>query len=151
MTSALRRTEVPAPRFKVAAAGAIELLPVARYSPEEPIPYGYYLGAAESEVGVISSDQYQALNPKTDAGSELSFADPGAEFGIFTTSKTHKTYTEDAKNAANATKHAVRTYPLKDRAGTSIKDAYLVCFEEAANGDYQDYVFTLKNVTPVAP
>ena len=30
-------------------------------------------------------------------------------------------------------------------------NAYLVCFEEAANGDYQDYVFTLRNVKPVAP
>ncbi len=45
----------------------------------------------------------------------------------------------------------VRTYPLKDRAGVAIANAYLVCFEEAANGDYQDYVFTLSNVTPVAP
>ena len=76
---------------------------------------------------------------------------PDGEFGIFTTSMTHKTYTEDAKNAANQVKHAVRTYPLKDRAGVAIPSTYLVCFEEAANGDYQDYVFTLSNVVPVAP
>lgn len=42
----------------------------------------------------------------------------------------------------------MRTYPLKDRAGAAIPNGYLVCFEEAANGDYQDYVFTLYNVKP---
>ncbi|HEX2876428.1 MAG TPA: hypothetical protein VHP33_34480, partial [Polyangiaceae bacterium] len=150
-TTPLVGDEVAAQRFKAAAAGAeVELIPVARYSPEEPIPYGYYT-ATETQVGVISNDQYQALNPKTDAGSKLSFAAPAGDFGIFTSSKTHKTYTEDSKNAANQVKHAARTYPLKDRAGTPIANAYLVCFEEAANGDYQDYVFTLSNVTPVAP
>jgi hypothetical protein len=151
-TTPLVGSEVAAARFKAASAAAeVALVPVARYSPQEPIPYGYYSGATETVVGTISDDQYQALNPKTDAGSKTSFAAPAGEFGIFTTSKTHKTYTEDAKNAANATKHAVRTYPLKDRAGVAIPNAYLVCFEEAANGDYQDYVFTLSNVTPVAP
>jgi len=149
-TTPLVGDEVAAPRFKAASVAEIELVPVARYSPQEPIPYGYYT-AAEVQVGVIADDQYQALNPTTDAGSKRSFAPPAGEFGIFTTSKTHKTYTEDTKNAANAVKHAVRTYPLKDRAGVAIADSYLVCFEEAANGDYQDYVFTLSNVVPVAP
>jgi hypothetical protein len=143
--------EVAAPRFKAASAAEVELTPVARYSPQERIPYGYYNGATEVEVGVIASDQYQALNPTTEPGAKLSFAAAAGEFGIFTSSKTHKTYSEDAKNAANATQHAVRTYPLKDRAGAAVPSAYLVCFEEAANGDYQDYVFTLKNVVPVAP
>ncbi len=150
-TTPLVGDEVAAPRFKAASAAEVGLVPVARYSPQEPIPYGYYAGATETQVGVISDDQYQALNPKTDTGSKKSFAAPSGEFGIFTTSKTHKTYTEDAKNAGNATKHAVRSYPLKDRAGVAIPNAYLLCFEEAANGDYQDYVFTLSNVTPVAP
>ena len=150
-TTPLVGDEVAAPRFKAAAAGEVEIIPVARYSPQEPIPYGYYVGATETTVGTIANDQYQALNPKTDAGTKLGFTAPAGEFGIFTTSKTHKTYTEDAKNAANATKHAVRTYPLNDRAGTAVKNSYLVCFEEAANGDYQDYVFTLSNVVPVSP
>lgn len=150
-TTPLVGSEVAAPRFKAAASGEIVITPVARYSPEEPIPYGFYQGTTETEVGVIANDQYQALNPGTDAGSKPSFTAPTGEFGLFTTSKTHKTYTEDSKNAANATKHAVRTYPLKDRAGKAIANSFLVCFEEAANGDYQDYVFTLTNVVPVAP
>ena len=147
-TTPLVGSEVAAQRFEAAGAGPIELVPVARYSPEEPIPYGYYTEDAETEVGVISADQFQALNPGTDPGSQPSFADPGAPFGLFTISETHSTYTEDAKNAGNAVAHAARTYPLKDRAGTAIPNAYLVCFEEAANGDYQDYVFTISNVKP---
>jgi hypothetical protein len=149
-TTPLVGTEVAAPRFKAAGAAAIELIPVARYSPQEPIPYGYYNAGGEVEVGVIADGQYQALNPTTEPGSQPSFAAPAGEFGLFTTSKTHQTYTEDSKNTA-ATKHAVRTYPLKDRSGAALANAYLVCFEEAANGDYQDYVFTLWNVVPVAP
>ena len=97
---------------------------------------------------MISADQFQALNPGTDPGSELNFADPGEPFGIFTVSQTHSTYSEDSKNAGNQVDHAVRSYPLKARDGSAIANAYLVCFEEAANGDYQDYVFTLSNVKP---
>jgi hypothetical protein len=149
-TTPLVGSEVAAPRFKAAGAGMVGIVPVARYSPEEPIPYGYYT-TEEVVVGTISNDQYQALNPTTDVGSKQSFPPPAGNFGIFTTSKTHKTYTEDSKNAANAVKHAVRTYPLKDRAGAAVANAYLVCFEEAANGDYQDYVFTVSNVVAVAP
>jgi hypothetical protein len=143
--------EVAAPRFKAASAADVELVPVARYSPQEAIPYGYYTAASEVQVGVISSDQYQTLDPTTDPGSKTSFSAPAGEFGIFTSSTTHSTYTEDAKNAANATKHGVRTFPLKDRAGKLIPSSYLLCFEEAANGDYQDYVFTLSNVVPALP
>lgn len=150
-TTPLVGSEVSAQRFEASGTGPIELVPVARYSPEEPIPYGYYTPDAEVEVGVISADQYQALHPTTDAGSERSFTDPGVAFGVFTVSQTHSTYTEDAKNAGNQVAHAVRSYPLKARDGSAIENAYLLCFEEAANGDYQDYVFTLSNVKPVAP
>jgi hypothetical protein len=147
-TTPLVGSEVAAQRFEASGAEPIELVPVARYSPEEPIPYGYYTASAEVEVGVISSDQFQELHPGTDPGSERSFAPPDEPFGIFTVSETHSTYTEDAKNSGNQVQHAARTYPLKDRAGTAIPNAYLICFEEAANGDYQDYVFTLRNVKP---
>ena len=43
----------------------------------------------------------------------------------------------------------MRTYPLKNRAGQLVPNSYLVGFEEAANGDYQDFVFVLENVVPV--
>ena len=149
-TTPLVGDEVQAFRFKASGTQPVELVPVARYSPAEPIPYGYYSGANEVPVGVIASDQFQTLYPATEAGAKLTFEAPASEFGLFTTSKTHKTYTDDTKNAGNPTKHAVRTYPLKNRQGILVPNAYLVCMEEAANGDYQDYVFKIANVVPVA-
>jgi hypothetical protein len=45
---------------------------------------------------------------------------------------------------ANDTKHGVRSYPLKDRAGNPVANSFLVSFEEAKNGAYNDYVFVLR-------
>src|SRR5205085_9105294 len=49
---------------------------------------------------------------------------------------------------ANAVR-ATRIYPLKDKTGNRINNTYLLCFEEAKNGDYNDYVFVLKNIVPI--
>jgi hypothetical protein len=109
----------------------------------------------------------------TDAGDRLFSFDPGSEvFGIwaFTGQRSYGTvsfaggytpavtsgdymYTSDALNIIAAPDggvlqgvHRARVYPLKDRAGASVENAYLIGWEEAANGDYQDYVFILGNV-----
>jgi hypothetical protein len=148
-SAALIGDEVAAFRFKASGAMPVELIPVARYSPQGLLPYGYYTASGEVVIGTILADQNQTLYPATQAGSKTTFDPPAGEFGIFTTS-THKTYTEDTKNTGNQTIHAVRTYPLKNRSGMPIPNSYLLCMEEAANGDYQDYVFQLSNVVPVA-
>src|SRR3546814_10431985 len=31
----------------------------------------------------------------------------------------------------------------------SVKNTYFICFEEARNGDYNDYVFLVENIKPV--
>jgi hypothetical protein len=147
--------EVPAPQFRRASAGPVTLKPVARYSPDEPIPYGLYTtpnGPAGAPVfqdlGVINLGQMQTLLPTVQPGAILSF-DPGdGRFGLFARSKIHTTFTEDARDAGNDTKHGVRSYPLKDRAGKPVANTFLVGFEEAKNGDYNDYVFVLGNVVP---
>jgi hypothetical protein len=149
-TATLIGDEVPAFRFKAASAMPVELIPVARYSPQELVPYGYYTTSGEVVIGTILTDQNQTLYPATQPGSKSTFDPPAGEFGIFATSATHKTYSEDTKNTGNQTLHAVRTYPLKNRTGMPIANSYLLCMEEAANGDYQDYVFQLSNVVPVA-
>jgi hypothetical protein len=149
-SAALIGDEVAAFRFKASGAMPVELIPVARYSPQELLPYGYYTASGEVVIGTILADQNQTLYPATQAGSKSTFDPPAGEFGIFTTSATHKTYSEDTKNTGNQTIHAVRTYPLKNRTGMPIANSYLLCMEEAANGDYQDYVFQLSNVVPVA-
>ncbi|HMC94972.1 MAG TPA: hypothetical protein VKO16_09410, partial [Polyangia bacterium] len=57
-------------------------------------------------------------------------------------------YSEDALNIDVAHSHRLRVYPLKDRAGVLVPHAYLLGWEEASNGDYQDFVFLLENASP---
>ena len=59
-------------------------------------------------------------------------------------------YSEDALNIPPdaAHNHRLRVYPLKNRAGVVVPHAYLLGWEEASNGDYNDYIFLLKNVSP---
>jgi hypothetical protein len=57
-------------------------------------------------------------------------------------------YSEDALNIDTAHSHRLRVYPLKDRAGALVPHAYLLGWEEASNGDYQDFIFVLKNAMP---
>jgi hypothetical protein len=142
--------EVPAQRFKKAGAGAVTIKVVARYSPDEPVPYGYYTSASGtpvSQVGVIKMGQEQTLLPEVEPGSKPDF-DPGdVAFGLYVTIKGRVVFSEDALNKTGV-KHASRAYPLKDRAGKLVPNAFLVGFEEAANGDYNDDVFVVGNVTP---
>jgi len=145
--------EVKAPRFRRASPGPITMRPVARFSPDEAVPFGFYLGTGathtKQQLGVIQMGQHQTLLPEVVAGSPLS-GDPGDEtFGLYTTTAAHSTYTEDGMNSGNTVLHGARSYPLKNRAGQLVPNAYLVGFEEAANGDYQDFTFVLENVVSV--
>ncbi|MEP6677570.1 MAG: DUF1080 domain-containing protein [Ferruginibacter sp.] len=155
----LQGDEIPYSLFHKAGKGKVEMVPVARYSPDFELPFGYYINVAEApqkyHAGVLAArgkyPEHQILFPAISVGSN-SF-DPGnAAFGFFATSPTHTAFSEDVWNMlyypANAV-HATRVYPLKDAAGKLIANTYLLCFEEAKNGDYNDYVFVIKNVTPV--
>lgn len=135
---------------------AVEMIPIARYSPKFQLPFGYYTLKENlpilNEVGVLSDSKFypehQTLFPKIDKGTN-SF-DPNQEpFGVYTSSPSHTAYSEDKWNKKFHKKkavHACRVYAMKDANGTTIPNQFLVCFEEAFNGDYQDYVFILKNV-----
>jgi hypothetical protein len=157
---ALQGDEIAATSFKKTGKGRVEMIPVARFSPDFELPFGYYTTSAgelqKHQAGIlsktVSKPQHAALFPAMSAGG-TSF-DPGENvFGLYATGPTHSGYTADAWNLllhpANVA-HAVRTYPAKDQQGKHLKDSYIVCFEEAKNGDYNDYVFLVKNVMPVA-
>jgi hypothetical protein len=145
--------EVRAPRFRRARPGPVGIYPVARYSPDERLPYGFYVGegvAQATPLAAIAAGQHQTLNPDLEPEGKTSF-DPGdVAFGLWVKSAKHVTYSE-AQHNTGPTKHAVRVYPLRTGAGQIAPASYLVCVEEAANGDYNDYVFVLVNVQPVAP
>jgi len=153
--------------YRKAGSGPVTIVPVARYSPAWELPFGYYQDNDDTsaptltQVGALASGQggtsnpdpeHQTLFPQLASGSQ-SF-DPGnIDFGFYTTSPSHTAYTEDALNAllhSNKAEHAVRIYELKDRSGNPVSNTYLMGFEEASNGDYQDYVFIISNIVPAS-
>jgi len=166
--AALIGDEIAAPRFTKAHAGPVTVTPVARYSPFEAAPYGYYTGAAanvtRTVLGVMSKGPAdnaanRTLLPPLDPGALTSF-DPGpTSFGIYAESASNtaslgpdsRFYQEDALNDDQAgvlPVHRLRVYPMRNRAAQPVADTYVVECEEASNSDFQDYVFVVSNVTP---
>ena len=153
-----RGDETYEPLFEKADPEApVTITPVARYSPAEALPFGWYTNDAGSvalnEVGSLADGEpeHQTLFPPLASGT-TSF-DPGeAEFGLYVDSGVfnHIRYTEDELNSIA---RAARIYPLDansatDRRGELTANRYLIGFEDASNGDYQDYVFVISNITP---
>lgn len=158
---ALQGEEIQQTLFIKANKGAVEIIPIARYSPKFELPFGYYKIKNNTpllnEVGVLSDSklypEHQTVFPKISIGTN-SFEPNALPFGIFTSSITHTAYSQDKWNKKfNKRKatHACRIYPLKNADYKIVPNQFLVCFEEAFNGDYQDYVFVLKNVAIFKP
>ena len=155
----LQGDELSSAIFKKAGAGKVEIIPVARYSPDFELPFGYYIPRGSTpekhETGVLAKagaiPEHQTLYPHT--VSEKRLFEPGnSEFGFYATGPTHTAYSEDVWNLLlypTYASHATRIYQLKNETGKPVLNSYLVCFEEAKNGDYNDYVFLVKNITPV--
>ncbi|HLG39752.1 MAG TPA: hypothetical protein VI461_08795, partial [Chitinophagaceae bacterium] len=124
--------------FHKAGKGKVEIIPVARYSPDFELAFGYYIDTAsvpdKQQVGILSKagtfPEHQCLFPAIASGT--SSFDPGNQsFGFYATSPSHTAYSEDVWNMlffpANAV-HATRIYPLKDKEGRLISNTYLLCF-----------------------
>ncbi len=150
--------EVLEPLFEAAGPGEVQMVPVARYSPAETLPFGWYSrvnGEVETnQVGVLADGlpAAQTLFPPQASGT-ISFTPRRGAFGLYVYSNSFSrfNYTEDALNT-DGVAHRARVYPARDREGAPIANAYLVGFEDASNGDYQDYLFLVTNVKPyVAP
>lgn len=162
--------EVAASHFVKAGSGNVELVLLARFSPYGELPFGWYTttsGCAMggcTKVGTMAritdaqtSDKARMVNPPPGPDSVSGF-DPGdLPFGLWVYSDQKTQSFDEGGNAANgdydysqdslnspANVHRFKSYPLKNAAHT-----YLVAIEEAGNGDYQDYVFLLSNVTAV--
>jgi hypothetical protein len=150
--SDLLGAEVRAPLF-APIGSEVTLTAVARYSPDEDLPYGWYLPADApvlNPVATILKGQFQTLRPVVQGVT--TFSTGAKPFGIYIHSNSfgRDTFTQETFNVGQ-TKHAVRVYPLRDRQGDLVPYAYLLAFEDATNGDYQDYVFTLEGVRALAP
>ncbi|WP_247828490.1 PA14 domain-containing protein [Arthrobacter antioxidans] len=149
---AAKGDEVLEPLFVKSGSAPVSMKPLAQYAPREDLPFGWYTGdGTESErnkVGSIDINGYQSLLPPASPGSASSF-DPGDEqFGFYFYSNVFQRvgFTEDRLNTGIA--HRARVYPAKDRSGAAMANSYIVAFEDASNGDYQDYVFLVQGVKP---
>lgn len=142
--------EVLVPLFEKAGSGPVTLEVVARYGPEETLPYGFFdLDASEAvlhEVGTIAAEDAQELLPPVASGG-TAFEPGSGTFGVYGQASGKTQYSLDSLNEADLA-HALRVYPAKDRDGEPIANSYLVGLEEAENGDYQDVLFVLGNVVP---
>ncbi len=156
----LQGAELPPSLFRKVGSDTVYMTPLARYSPPFPLPFGYFTSSADTiqkfEVGVLAgSDTYpehQTLHPALASGHAY-FTPEDKVFGFYTTSPSHDAYSVDKLNTLwfpDNSAHATRIYEIKNHTGAIVPNQYLVCFEEASNGDYQDYVFLLENITAIA-
>jgi hypothetical protein len=161
--------EIAAPLFRKSGSGSVSLRAVARFSPKGPMPFGWYPAGSPATRNLVASmasiqdaqtsDKARMVLPPITGSTEF---DPGGgSFGIwvYTDQLSQKydsggastngdyAYSEDAANSP-AGVHRTKVYALRDAAGTPIPGSFLLAVEEAANGDYQDYVFVLSNVSP---
>jgi fibronectin type 3 domain-containing protein len=147
--------EILEPLFVKSGTAAVTWKPLAHYAPNESIPFGWYIGdgtpAERTQVGAISSAGYQSLLPPMTSASTPTF-DPGsATFGFYYFSQIFNRYgfTEDRLNSPAQDAHRARIYPAANRNGVAIPNSYIVAFEDASNGDYQDYMFLVSGIRPV--
>ncbi|MBT2595494.1 choice-of-anchor D domain-containing protein [Arthrobacter sp. ISL-72] len=146
--------EVLEPLFVKSGTSPVSVTPLAQYAPREDLPFGWYTGdgaaAQQHRLGSIDVSGYQSLLPPSSPGTAQSF-DPGTQsFGLYYYSNAFQRfgYTEDRLNTGIA--HRARIYPAKNRLGVAIPQTYLMAFEDASNGDYQDYVFLVQGIKPAS-
>ncbi len=162
--------EIAAPLFVKAGTGNVTMLAVARFSPEGPMPFGWYpkgsptthnmAGTMATTTDMQTSNGArmvlspvtgtQAFDPGTTVFGTWVYSDQmSMKYSIGTATNGDYDYSEDAPNTPAGT-HRTKVYPLKDVTGTLVANSFLIAVEEAGNGDYQDYVFVLGNAK-VAP
>lgn len=149
--------EVAAPSFeRLDATKPVTLRPIARFSPPGLVPFGWYepgkvasrttAATMAEQADAHTNGKSRMLEPPLASGS-ISFEPSVAKFGIWMAPAGVGLLTSDDANGFDG-QHRVRSWTLRDAAGAAIPGSYLVGGEEAANGDYQDYVFVLTNVKP---
>ena len=159
VTIPLRGQEVPEPVFEAAGSGPVGIQVVARYSPAASAPFGFYTKRNNevtlNQVGVLADGlaNAQTLFPPVSGSSGTFTVDSKNGFGIYVApgGSSGTLFTEDQYNTGGVA-HRARVYPARDRAGKLVPNSYVIGFEEASNGDYQDYLIVLTNAKPyVAP
>jgi|GEM_PF-1162871 len=138
-------------RFQKAGDGDVRLTPVCRFSPPGAYPVRWVADDGKrQEIATMSSstavkDAHQRTFPAFENGQTFAGFDPAALPFRIELVAGKNTATMDGPETVNST---CRIYPVRSCQGRMMRDSFLICFEEASNGDYQDAVFLLENVRP---
>ena len=140
--------------FQVVDGEKVKITPLARFSPKGEVPYGIYDLATGDKVEVAKlvksteaqPDAHQAILPPS---TEVKIpAQLPQAFGLYLDGHHFVSYTEPGKSEKAKIKHTARIFQAKTLQGKRLKNAYIVGFEEAKNGDYQDALFLIEGVKP---
>jgi len=140
----------PAKKFGKAGDGPVKITPLARYSPPGEVPFGWNADKEQIAGTLVDSkgkpDAHQCVFPPLTTGKPAVEIDPGQKaFSLFIhTEKIH--VGTDKEKYPSKLANPTRVYPVSSVMGRRVSNAFLVCFEEASNGDYQDCVFLVENL-----
>lgn len=147
---------VAASHFVAAGDGPVRITPLARFSPRGETPIGIFVDGDDTlrELAVLADsdavpDAHQCLFPPTVAGEPIEFDAPDRPFGFYMKGHRFVSATERARSGSAAgIPHTARVWPVHTLQGRQRTDAWLIGFEEASNGDYQDGVLLVEGVRP---
>lgn len=146
--------------FVPAVPGKIRVTPLARFSPPGLAPIGIFTkdGTELTRIGQLAKstpacpDAHQSLLPPWESGPQTLEVDPvDKPLGFFMEGHHFTSFTDPARPSEAKIPHTARVYPVSSFQGEPKKNAWLVCFEEASNGDYQDAVILVENIKPANP
>ena len=151
---------VRATQFEPVTGSAVTVTPLARYSPPGKTPFGLVLQAGKDlnfvNLGVLAEttkerpDAHQTLRPPlVEKKTTVTLAKPPERFGLFLKGAKYTSLTFPGQSEGAPIEHTARIYSVKMFQGKPVENAYVVAFEEAANGDYQDAVFLIEGVKAV--
>lgn len=142
-------------RFKAIPGTKARITPLARFSPPGETPFGWVVKEGElKELGVLGdstqrADNHQCLFPSLKGNAtSISFDAPTEAFAVYMKGHLYTAFTDPSLPTQAKIPHTIRVYPVKEFQGRKMENCYLIGCEEASNGDYQDAVFLLENVTP---
>ncbi|MCW1886901.1 DUF1080 domain-containing protein [Luteolibacter flavescens] len=142
--------------FVKAGEGKVRITPLARFSPPGATPFGIVAKGTTTlvESGKLATsaevaDSHQSLLPPLEGeASSVEIDTPEEGFAFYLNAHQFVSFTDPGLPSEAKIARTARVYPARLFAGRELKDAFIVGFEEAANGDYQDALFLLENVKP---
>ncbi|MES2437752.1 MAG: DUF1080 domain-containing protein [Verrucomicrobiota bacterium] len=142
------------PSFRAAGSGKVRITPLARFSPKGVAPFGIVLSGEEelqekgrlADVSETIPDAHQSIFPPLEGGADfVEFEAPDQPFAFYMQGHRFVSFSDPAIKTSAGIPHTGRIYPVTFFQGREMKNAWLVGFEEAANGDYQDALFLMEN------